>query len=166
MKKQDKPTKAILVDHLIGDQDIIKEKNDRFNAYNSKIFNDVAREAGTKDLFDIIIYLAEKYHDTHRLGEKVGRKNKWTPKLQVMLAVYIDNRKKGVLILEEIMDMMRDRPWKFLVQKFNNKKVEGDTSIEYHRKKGLKNPDYEWMNKLYKSDLTEFMKQLASEIKR
>ena len=89
IKKPEAPT---LADFLRADQGKIDHKYKALADYKQKVFNQLVKDFKTGDAFELAIRLAEKYHEPFKINEKQGRKKKWTPKIEAMLAVFIELR--------------------------------------------------------------------------
>lgn len=81
------------------------------------IFSEISKEAGTKDPYALVIYLAERYHPKFIEKGKSGAKLKWTPLLKAMLSVSVDYlRKSNQPRKTAIFQLMTNGSWPLLVK--------------------------------------------------
>ena len=80
-------------DHLKYDISVAK--------YKEYILKSLVKEVGSSALFDIIFYLAEKYHPTLKVKHKRGAKTKWSEYLNAMIAVEVQSHRNAGLLLKE-----------------------------------------------------------------
>lgn len=151
-----KPTGPSIADFLRGNKEIINQKSEALADYKAKVYTSIAKEFGTDNPIELVIVLAEKYHEPFKINQTQGRKRKWTPELKAMLAVFIELRleeKNPRTIDEDIEWSLANTIWGDFARKGNKQ----DTSTFGH----------EAFRKSYnegkKSDLFELEKYLLAK---
>ncbi len=127
-------------DHLKYDISVAK--------YKEYILKSLVKEVGSSALFDIIFYLAEKYHPTLKVKHKRGAKTKWSEYLNAMIAVEVQShRNAGLLLKEAVWKVSKENRWTNLFKKTSDKGVQ---LINRAYKNGKKSKSYEIAFKSYK----------------
>jgi len=164
IKKPEVPT---LADFLRADQNKIDQKYKALDDYKQKVFNQLVKDFKTGDAFELAIRLAEKYHEPFKINEKQGRKKKWTPKIEAMLAVFIQLRleeDRPRSIDDDIMEILTWEPWKQFAEKGNKQEV---LSLESFRKRydtGKRSELFEIEMDAYKKDPDAWMARLIKNL--
>ena len=147
-----KPQAPTLADFLRADQEKIDQKYKALADYKQKVFNELAKEFKTEDAYELAIRLAEKYHEPFQRKEKQGRKKKWTPQIEAMLAVCVDFREEDdepSSITDEIDWLLDATLWSKFSKKGNEIEVIGTDNLRKHYNAGKK----AWNTKLKRNGL-------------
>ena len=121
-----KPKYPTLADYVRGNQDIINAKMEATSEYKTKVFNAIAKEFGTESPLELIIQLAEKYHEPYRRNQQQGRKLKWTAEIEAMLAVFIELRleqKNHATVTDDIDWLIDNTAWGNFARRGNIKET-------------------------------------------
>lgn len=165
IKKPDSPT---LADYVRGNEEIINQKWQAVSDYRKKLFDTVAKEFDTTDAEELVILLTEKYHQDLHQNEKQGRKKKWTPQIEVMLAVLVELRKedaKPSSAINEIEWLLSLQSWSDFAQKDNKKDVDGLEMFRKRYESGKKNTLFQYEMDAYKENPKEWLTKLAQALK-
>jgi hypothetical protein len=164
-----KPISPTLADFLRGNQKLIDQKYKAVAEYKQTVFEAVSKEFGTSDAEELVIRLAEKYHEPFKIIKKQGRKKKWTSTMEAMLAVCVDIRfddDKPPSIDDEIQFLLNATVWSKFSQKGNQREVLGNENFRKHYDAGKKSMDYEVEMALFNSDPDAWiarMKEIVSK---
>jgi len=80
-----KPKAPTLADFLRYDHESINKKYKALADYKAVVFNSLADQFKTADAYELVIKLAEKYHDPFKINKKQGRKKNGRPCLKPSL---------------------------------------------------------------------------------
>ena len=163
-----KPQAPTLADFLRADQEKIDQKYKALADYKQKVFNELAKEFKTEDAYELAIRLAEKYHLPFKISEKQGRKKKWTPKIEAMLAVFIELRleeENPRSIDDDIMKILTWEPWKKFAEKGNKQEVLNFENFRKRHNAGKKGDLFEIEMNAYRSDPDAWMTKLIKNLK-
>lgn len=150
-----KPLKPTLPDYLRSSREVIDQQWQKVVDYNHLVFNGVAKDFKTDDAYELVIRLAEKYHDPYKQNQKQGRKSKWTPQIDRMLAVMVETRLEDESprsSAEEIEWLLTLKLVKDFVQSGNKQEVDGFETLRKHYESGKKSEFFEYEMELYKAD--------------
>lgn len=157
-----KPKSPTLADALRG-QEVVDRMHQAVREYKEKVFNGVAKDFDTNNAYELVIRLAEKYHEPYKQNQTQGRKPKWTPKIEVMLAVFIELRLEEAnpkSIDEDILEILTWEPWKQFLTKGNKKEVLGLETFRTHYDAGKKSDLFMYEMESYRSDPGAWMRKL------
>lgn len=163
-----KPEEPTLADYVRGNEEVINQKWQAVSNYKKKLFDTVAKEFDTTDAEELVIFLTEKYHQDLRQNEKQGRKKKWTPQIEVMLAVLVELRKedeKPPSAINEIEWLLSLSSWNDFAQRDNKKEVDGLEMFRKRYESGKKNPFFQYEMDSYKQNPKEWLAKLAQVLK-
>jgi len=143
-----KPKYPTLADYVRGNQDIINAKMEATSEYKTKVFNAIAKEFGTESPLELIIQLAEKYHEPYRRNQQQGRKLKWTAEIEAMLAVFIELRleqKNHATVTDDIDWLIDNTAWGNFARRGNIKETTsaGQHAFRKHYNAGKKSPQFQ-----------------------
>lgn len=159
-----KPNSPSLADYVRGNEEIINQKWQAVNDYKKKVFEGVVKDFETDDAYELVIRLAERYHEPYKRNETQGRKLKWTPQIEVMLAVLVELRmeeKKPPNIDDEIDWILSLPVWGNFAQRGNKKSVDGFEVFKDRRKSGLKSPLFQVEMDSYRENPNEWLARLV-----
>jgi hypothetical protein len=162
-----KPNEPTIADFLRGNEKQIKQKWDAVNEYKTKVFEGIAKDFGTDNSYELVIHLAEKYHEPYRRNAKQGRKSKWTPQLEAMLAVCVDIRledEKPPSVTDEIDWLLDATLWRKFSKKGNETEVRGTENFRKHYNAGKKNIAYEIEKELFEKDRDAWIKRMKKTL--
>ena len=165
IKKPNPPTPA---DYVRGNEEIINQKWKAVSDYRKKLFDTVSKEFDTTDAEELVILLTEKYHENLSQNEKQGRKKKWTPQIEVMLAVLVELRKddeKPPSAIDEIEWLLSLQSWNDFAQRGNKKDVDGLEMFRKRYESGKKNPLFQYEMDSYKENPKEWLAKLVHALK-
>ena len=162
-----KNSNATILAKLLRDYPKIQAQKN--TEYKLKIFQKMAQEADTEQALDIIVYLYENHHKEFARPKKPGRKLKWTPEIQAMLAVYIETRKDKYpkrSIDKEIEELLKYKIWKNFAQKGVSTPLptNGHTTFRENYKKGKGSKLFEKEMNLLNQDLNIWVERLIRNI--
>lgn len=165
IKKPEEPT---LADYVRGNEEVIKEKWQAVHEYKKKVFDGTSKDFETDNAFELVIRMAEKYHEPFRQKEKQGRKPKWTPQIELMLAVLIELRRddeKKTSVEDEIEWILSLPAWGNFAQKGNEKSVDGFEVFKKRYQSGLKDSQFQLELDSYRENPKEWLARLVKLIK-
>lgn len=162
-----KPQAPSIADFLRADQTKIDEKYKVLAKYKEKVFGHISKEFGTDDAYELVILMAEKYHQPFQITEKQGRKKKWTPQLEAMLAICVDFRledDKPPSVLEEIDWLLNSTLWSKFSKKGNETEVVGTENFRKHYNAGKKSIEYEIEKERFNKDPDAWLKRMQNTL--
>ena len=162
-----KPESPNLADYVRGNEEIINQKWQAVANYRKKLFDAVAEEFATTSAEELVILLTEKYHPDLRQNQKQGRKKKWTPKIEVMLAVFIQLRLEeggASSIDDDIMKILTWEPWKQFAEKGNKQEVLSLDTFRKHQDAGKKSDLFQFEMDAYRKDPVAWMAELVKNL--
>lgn len=162
-----KPTAPTIADFLRADKGKIDQKYKALAEYKEKVFQFIAKDFGTEDSYELVIRLAEKYHEPFKIIEKQGRKKKWTAQLEAMLAVCVDFRledDKPPSITDEIDWLLNDTLWSKFSKRGNEVEVTGAENFRKHYNAGKKSVEYEIEKERFNQDPDAWIKRLEKTL--
>lgn len=164
IKKPEAPT---LADFLRADQDKIDQRYKALANYKQKVFEALVQEFKTADAYELAILLAEKYHEPFKIVEKQGRKKKWTPQLEAMLAVCVDFRDeddKPPSITDEIDWLLNATLWSQFSKKGNETEVLGTENFRKHYNAGKRSVEYAIEKELFEKDRNAWIRRMQKAL--
>jgi len=164
IKKPEVPT---IADFLRADQGKIDQKYKALAEYKEKVFQSIAKELSTENSYELVIRLAEMYHYPFKIIEKQGRKKKWTPQLEAMLAVCIDFRDEDdepPSITDEIDWLLDATLWSKFSKKGNETEVMGTENFRKHYNAGKKSIEYKIEKERFNKDPDAWIKRLQKTL--
>jgi len=162
-----KPQAPTLADFLRADQEKIDQKYKALADYKQKVFNELAKEFKTEDAYELAIRLAEKYHEPFQRKEKQGRKKKWTPQIEAMLAVCVDFREEDdepSSITHEIDWLLDATLWSKFSKKGNEIEVIGTDNLRKHYNAGKKSVEYKIEKERFNKDRDVWIQRLQKAL--
>lgn len=162
-----KPSEPTIADFLRGNEEVIKQKWDAVNEYKAKVFDGISKDFGTDNSYELVIRMAEKYYDSYRRNEKQGRKTKWTPQLEAMLAVCVDIRledEKPPSITDEIDWLLDTTLWNRFSKKGNGTEVQGTENFRKHYNAGKKSMEYKIEKERFEQDRDEWIRRMQKTL--
>jgi len=162
-----KPQAPTLADFLRADQRKIDQKYKALAEYKEKVFQSIAKEFGTENSYELVIHLAEMYHEPFQKTEKQGRKKKWTPQLEAMLAVCVDFREEDdepSSITDEIDWLLEATLWSKFSKKGNKIEVMGVDNFRKHYNAGKKSVEYEIEKERFNKDRDVWIQRLQKAL--
>jgi hypothetical protein len=163
-----KPKSPTLADYVRGNEEIINQKWQEIKDYKKEVFDVIAKELETDDAYELVIRLAEKYYEPFKINEKQGRKKKWTPQIEVMLAVLVELRKddeKPSSVMDEIDWLLSLQSWNDFAQRGNKKDVDGLEMFRKAYESGRKNSLFQYEMDSYKENPKKWLAKLVQELK-
>lgn len=162
-----KPKAPTIADFLRADQGKIDQKFKALAEYKEKVFQSIAKEFGTENSYELVIHLAEMYHEPFKRTETQGRKKKWTSQLEAMLAVCVDFRledDKQPSITDEIDWLLDATLWSKFSKKGNKVEVIGTLNFRKHYNAGKKCVEYEIEKERFNNDPDAWIKRLQKTL--
>ena len=107
------------------------------------------------------------YHEPFQRTEKQGRKKKWTPQLEAMLAVCVDFREEDddpSSITDEIDWLLDATLWSNFSKKGNEREVMGTVNFRKHYNAGKKSVEYEIEKERFNKDRDVWIQRLQKAL--
>jgi hypothetical protein len=119
-----KPNNLSLADLLRFSAKDHQEHDIAVARYKEYVLRTLIEEVNSSEPFEIIFYLAEKYHPKLKLKHKRGAKTKWADYLNAMIAVEVQShRDSGLLLKEAVWKVSKENRWKSLFKKTSDKGI-------------------------------------------
>jgi len=162
-----KPSGLSLADFVRGNQEIINEKSKAVADYKAKVYASIAKEFSTENPLELVIILAEKYHEPFKINQTQGRKRKWTPEIEAMLAVFIELRldqENPRSIDEDIEYLLSKTAWADFAKKGNKRQTFGNEAFRKRYDAGRKSIQFEIEMAKVNADRNAWAKRLKKLI--
>ncbi len=159
-----KPLDPTLPDYLLSSRVEIDQRWQKVADYKNLVFDGVAKDFGTDNAYELVIRLAEKYHEPYKQNQRQGRKPKWTPQIDCMLAALVETRLDDASprsSAEEIEWLLTLKLFKDFVQSGNKQEIEGFETIRKHYEAGKKSEFLEYEMELYRADPSAWVAKFA-----